>query len=120
MATNRKSRTHGKKKTKPELVPYAPPDLATTRQRVTDVIVQHAVEMVDATIDVAKNGQYAAMKCLFETIGLFSLPEQAPAQKDDSLAQTLLHRLGLMDSGLIDSQAPGGSIRKDSQSAPKP
>ena len=114
MARNGKNRGR-RRKPKPQLVPYGAPDLLATRQRVVDLIVQHAVEMVDATIDAAKDGQYAAMRCLFEMAGIFSLPDERAVPKDDALTETLLQRLGL-----LDSLAAGSSIRKDSQSEAKP
>jgi len=51
--------------------------------------------MVEATIDAVNNGQYAALKYLFEAIGLFPGSNQNESQQQDVLAPTLLRALGL-------------------------
>ena len=46
-------------------------------------------------VDAAKQGQVAPAKYLFEICGLFPAGEETAEKKEDSLAYTLLKRMGL-------------------------
>jgi hypothetical protein len=73
-----------------------PLELAALRQQITELVAQNALEMVQQAIDaVREEGQYQAMKYLFEMIGLYPAAAQAEAQGQDSLSEILLARLGL-------------------------
>jgi len=75
-----------------------PPDLADLRQRITGLVAQNAVSMVQCAIDaVQEEGQYQAIKYLFEMIGLYPVAAGSEDIKPDSLTETLLKRLGLDD-----------------------
>jgi hypothetical protein len=75
-----------------------PPDLADLRQRITGMVAQNAVAMVQCAIDaVQEEGQYQAIKYLFEMIGLYPVAPGSEDIKPDSLTETLLKRLGLDD-----------------------
>lgn len=77
-----------------------PVDLGEIRREIAELVGGRAVEMVETTIGEAESGHYAAMKYLFEIIGLYPATAQAEPSSPDSLAQTLLRRLGLAeDSG---------------------
>ena len=53
-------------------------DLSSLRQRITELVARNAVSMVQQAIDAVKEeGQYQAIKYLFEMIGLY------PAATDD-------------------------------------
>ena len=67
------------------------------RREIEDLVRQEAVPMVDSTIAEAKDGHFAAMKYLFEMIGLFPGMAEAVSEEDDSLAKILLQRLGMTD-----------------------
>jgi hypothetical protein len=55
---------------KPAVVPAA--DLAALRNKITELVAQNAVPMVQEAIDaVREEGQYQAIKYLFEMIGLY-------------------------------------------------
>jgi len=54
--------------------------------------------MVQQAIDAVKEeGQYQAIKYLFEMIGLYPAAAEDESQAHDSLAQTLLEHLGLTE-----------------------
>ena len=67
-------------------------DLAVIRDRITNLIVNGAVEMVETTIGQVGEGHYQAMKYLFEIVGLFPHTETEGAE-EDSLARILLRHL---------------------------
>jgi hypothetical protein len=87
-------------------------DLAEIRRQITDLVGIGAVGMVETTMEEVGKGHYLGMKYLFEMIGLYPAiaAEDAPAQ--DSLAATLLRRLGLAEEPTVE---PG--VTKDSTSA---
>ena len=85
-----------------------PPDLIDLRQRITGMVAQNAVSMVQCAIDaVQEEGQYQAIKYLFEMIGLYPVAAGSEDIKPDSLTETLLKRLGL------DDGKPKGEGRSD-------
>ncbi len=75
--------------------PHADIDLAALRQQIRNRVGQEALHMVESTIDAVNNGQYAALKYLFEAVGLF--PADVPGQDHprDELVPNLLQALGL-------------------------
>ena len=79
-------------------------DLAAIRQQITDLVRNQAVPMVEITISEVDKGHYAAMKYLFEMIGLYPAAAQEEPQGEDSLARTLLRRLGLPEEPLLEAE----------------
>jgi hypothetical protein len=78
-----------------------PPDLTDLRQRITALVAQNAVGMVQCAIDaVQEEGQYQAIKYLFEMIGLYPAAAGSEDVKPDSLTEILLKHLGLEDRKL--------------------
>jgi len=75
---------------------HDPVDIAALRQQITDMVVNEAVGMVTATIEQVNEGHFQAMKYLFEMVGLYPAPVQQEGAQD-SLARTLLSRLGLLE-----------------------
>ena len=74
-------------------------DLQELRRKITELIAQNAVAMVQRAIDsVHEEGQYQAIKYLFEMIGLYPVPSGEEDETEASLAQTLLRHLGLADT----------------------
>jgi hypothetical protein len=84
-------------------------DFAALRQQIRNRVGQEALGMVEATIDAVNNGQYAALKYLFEAVGLFPSDVQSETQQQDTLAPTLLRALGLPEVPV-----PDNAITKDS------
>src|SRR5438105_814304 len=71
-------------------------DLSALRRQVTELVARNAVSMVQQAIDaVREEGQYQAIKYLFEMIGLYPAASQDQSPVQDSLAKTLLDHLGL-------------------------
>jgi len=70
-------------------------ELSRLRRRITELVARNAVGMVQSAIDaVNEDGAYQAIKYLFEMVGLYPAPPSEEAALDDSLAATLLKRLG--------------------------
>ena len=86
-------------------------DLAEIRRQITDLVGIGAVGMVETTMEEVGKGHYLGMKYLFEMIGLYPAiaAEDAPAQ--DSLAATLLRRLGLAEEPMLESRVTKDSTR---------
>jgi hypothetical protein len=78
-------------------------DLAAIRQQITDLVRNQAVPMVEITISEVDKGHYAAMKYLFEMIALYPAAAQEKTQGEDSLARTLLRRLGLPEEPMLEA-----------------
>jgi hypothetical protein len=75
------------------------PDLSKLRKTITDLVAHNAVAMVQCAIDAVQDeGQYQAIKYLFEMIGLYPAIAGSEDMKMDSLTETLLKRLGLENS----------------------
>ena len=70
-------------------------DLGVVREQITNLVGNRAVEMVETTMDEVNKGHYLAMKYLFEMVGLCPATSRDEAPDEDSLAKTLLRRLGL-------------------------
>jgi hypothetical protein len=71
-------------------------ELSELRRRISELVARNAVPMVQQAIDaVREEGQYQAIKYLFEMIGLYPASAQDDSESQDSLAQVLLEQLGL-------------------------
>jgi hypothetical protein len=67
------------------------------RQQIAKLVTDDALDMVRKTIDHAKNGQYQALKYLFEMVGLYPATTDEETPQEDSLAKILLKRLGISE-----------------------
>ena len=80
-----------------------PLELADLRRKITELVAQNAIPMVQQAIDaVREEGQYQAMKYLFEMIGLYPAAAESESGAEDSLAQILLTQLGLPERARSD------------------
>jgi hypothetical protein len=81
-----------------------PVDLAEVRQQITNLVGNGALGMVETTIEEVGKGHYLGMKYLFELIGLYpaTVADESPAE--DSMAATLLRRLGLPESPMPEQK----------------
>jgi hypothetical protein len=71
-------------------------ELSELRRKISALVAQNAVPMVQQAIDaVREEGQYQAIKYLFEMIGLYPASVQEDSETQDSVAQILLEQLGL-------------------------
>jgi hypothetical protein len=85
-------------------------ELSELRKKVTELVAQNALPMVQQAIDaVREGGQYQAIKFLFEMIGLYPATAADDSTVEDSLAQTLLDRLGLPSSVTENNAKQGKS-----------
>jgi hypothetical protein len=74
-----------------------PVDAAQARENVANLVSASATEIATATgaFTVAKAGQLASVKYLFEVAGLYPATEEAAAMlPENSLVHTLLRRMG--------------------------
>jgi len=89
----------GKSRKGAKKVPAAPKkalkqvDLGAVQERITNLVGNEAMHMVQTTIKEVDKGHYLAMKYLFEMIGLCPTTTANETAQDDSLARTLLRRL---------------------------
>jgi hypothetical protein len=73
-------------------------DTAEVRKDLVKLVKNAAQEMAAAVVDEGKKGQVSPVKFLLELAGIFPVPEaevNAPDQREESLAETLLDRLGI-------------------------
>jgi hypothetical protein len=80
-------------------------DLAAIRQQITNMVGNDAVGMVETTIEEVGKGHYLGMKYLFEMVGLYPATTSGDgALVSDSMAATLLRRLGLPEAPLPEEK----------------
>lgn len=81
-----------------------PVDLAQLREQIKTLVGNDALGMVETTIEEVGKGHYLGMKYLFELIGHYpgTAGEEAPVQ--DSMAATLLRRLGLPELSMQEQR----------------
>jgi len=76
--------------------PKKPVDMVQARENVSDLVRESAAAIANGVIAVAKSGQLASAKYLFEAVGLYPATGQTLEKpEEDSLAHTLLRRMGL-------------------------
>ena len=86
-------------------------DFSALRQQIRNRVGQEALGMVESTIDAVNNGQYAALKYLFEAVGLFPSDVQDESQQQNILAPTLLRALGLPEVPMTENAVTKDSAR---------
>lgn len=85
-----------------------PEELSELRRKITELVAQNAVPMVQQAIDaVREEGQYQAMKYLFEMVGLYPTVAPEDCEAQESLAQCLLQQLGLPPSQTVKPTLEG-------------
>ena len=71
--------------------------LPELRQKVTDLVARNAVAMVQCAIDgVMEEGQYQAIKYLFEMVGIYPPISNEGDKPEDTLSKVLLQQLGIV------------------------
>ena len=71
-------------------------DLPALRREITGLVARNALAMVQHAIDaVHEDGQYQAIRFLFEMVGLYPAAAQEESLQEDSLAKLLLQALRL-------------------------
>ena len=96
-----------KKATRPKKVK----ETIELRKDLVKMVKQSAPKMVEAVVGEGKKGQVSPVKFLLELAGVFPVPEaevNAPDKHEESLAETLLDRLGLPKTPVVaDEYAKG-------------
>jgi hypothetical protein len=109
----KKSRKRNTPKTK------KPADIVQVRENINNLVRDSAVAIATGVITVAKTGQLASAKYLFEAVGLYPATEQTAARPpDNSLAATLLKRMGLpLDPVVCDEDLVPALVTDDAKRA---
>ncbi|MFZ0199301.1 MAG: hypothetical protein WB523_19300 [Candidatus Sulfotelmatobacter sp.] len=96
--------------------PPEPVDFAQVRKNIAALVGSAAEEIARNAMKVAKKGQLAPAKYFFEVAGLYPETAETASEPEDSLAYTLLKRLGLPTEPLIRD----GDTGSDSVNGLKP
>jgi hypothetical protein len=89
--------------------PGSEASLPELRQKITDLVSRNAVAMVQCAIDgVMEEGQYQAIKYLFEMVGIYPAVSGEGDAPEDSLSKVLLRHLGVPEKR---TQSEPGSSR---------
>ena len=92
-----------------------PVDFAEVRKIIATLVRISAKHITEEVIKVAKTGQLAPAKYLFEAVGLYP-PGVEAAKPEDSLAYSLLKRMGLQpDAGVPEEAKKGGIQSRESE-----
>ncbi|HEV2698226.1 MAG TPA: hypothetical protein VGU90_09555 [Terriglobales bacterium] len=90
------------------------PDLTALRRDITELVTRNAVTMVQHAIDaVNEDGQFQAIKYLFEMIGLYPGVDDSSSPEQNSLAARLLQQLGLQNETKGASALDSNSDQRD-------
>jgi hypothetical protein len=96
-----------------------PQNFGTVRKKIGNMVGKKAVNMVGSAISEAGKGHFPAMKYLFEMSGLYPAVEAEGTPEEESLAKTLLLRLGVPEEPIVegpatkDSPAMGAGVTGD-------
>ena len=94
-------------------------DIVEVRENIKHLVKESAELIASKVIEVAKMGQLASAKYLFEATGLYPATEQTePRPIETSLAHTLLTRMGLpLEPVICDEDAPPAMASAAGESA---
>jgi hypothetical protein len=88
-----------------------PVDFAEARQNIATLVRMSVNEIVVRFIGLAKDGEVGAAKYLFEVCGLYPATAETSAKSENSLAYSLLKRLGLpTDPVVCNDDAPTAGL----------
>jgi hypothetical protein len=88
-------------------------DVVEVRQNINELVMDSAVDIATEVIEVARTGQLASAKYLFEAAGIYPATEQTAMRPiETSLAHTLLTRMGLPLDPVICSEDPVPALLK--------
>lgn len=86
--------------------------LPELRQKITDLVSRNAVAMVQCAIDgVMEDGQYQAIKYLFEMVGIYPATAGDNDVSEDTLSKLLLRHLGIAETGSENGCGSSGDIQ---------
>ena len=105
LARPEKKKVAGKRKGK---------DVVEVRENISELVKDAAKDIATEVIKVAKTGQLASARYLFEAAGIYPATEQTAMRPiETSLAHTLLTRMGLPLDPVICSEDPGPTLLKN-------
>ncbi|MFZ1000151.1 MAG: hypothetical protein WBP98_09890 [Candidatus Sulfotelmatobacter sp.] len=82
-------------------------DIVQVRENINELVKDSAKDIATEVIKVAKTGQLASAKYLFEAAGIYPATEQAAVNPiERSLAHTLLTRMGLPLEPVVVDEGP--------------
>jgi len=83
-----------------------PADLGAVRQKITRIVSGAAENITKKLVNRAVDGELAHSRYLFEMAGVYPAGEavESPAE-EDSLAKTLLERMGLPTTPVVDDES---------------
>lgn len=103
--TKGKNKREGKKPAKKSTDKANPPKaIGEVRENISELVRGSAKDIAKEVIRVAKTGQLASARYLFEVAGLYPPAEQTGSKPDDSLAHVLLKRMGLPTEPVISGE----------------
>ena len=86
-------------------------DIVQVRENINELVKDSAKDIATEVIKVAKTGQLASAKYLFEAAGIYPATEQATVNPiERSLAHTLLTRMGLPLDPVICDEEPTPAV----------
>jgi hypothetical protein len=86
-------------------------DIVQVRENINELVKDSAEDIATEVIKVAKTGQLASAKYLFEAAGIYPANEQtATSPIERSLAHTLLTRMGLPLDPVICDEEPSWAV----------
>src|SRR5260370_16864618 len=98
-----------------------PVEMVRVRENINNLVGSSARAIATKVIEVAKMGQLASAKYLFEAGGLYPATEETKAKApEDSLAYTLLTRMGVPTEPGICDEEPLPTIWADTVKSPTP
>jgi hypothetical protein len=118
MGMKKKAKGKSKGKTKRAVAKEAPAkrrssskkkgkDIVQVRENINELVKDSAKDIATEVIKVAKTGQLASAKYLFEAAGIYPATEQATTNPiERSLAHTLLRRMGLPLDPVVCDEEP--------------
>jgi hypothetical protein len=94
-------------------------DVAEVRESINELVKESAEAIAISVIEVAKSGQLAPAKYLFEAAGIYPVMEQMAMRPiETSLAHTLLTRMGLpLEPVICDEDPFPTALTNDGESA---
>jgi hypothetical protein len=84
-----------------------PVDMEKVREEIAQLVGNSALKMVQSTIEHVQGGKYAAMKFLFQIVGLYPAPKKQEDDSEDTIATLLLERLGLSEETPLERSYQG-------------
>jgi hypothetical protein len=86
-------------------------DLVEVRKKISEVVGPLAPQIIQAIVDEAMKGQLAHAKYALESGGIFPAAESDPMHpEEDSLAMTLLKRMGLKEQSVAGAEESQVSV----------